>query len=148
MYQPVLGTWAPPIYLVGAFMVLYSTFFVANASHARTFTDGLSIIHCIGNDEATQNRSIRFLSGLFPMLCLLVYWVFPEPAWLVLLSGSAQAIMLPMLGFAALYFRYAMSTPELRGSRWFDFGLWVSVMLLFAIGISNLMFEVSKYTAR
>ncbi|MCE2811097.1 MAG: transmembrane Mn(2+) transporter [Planctomycetaceae bacterium] len=36
MYEPVLGSWAPPIYLFGAFMVLYSTYYVANASHART----------------------------------------------------------------------------------------------------------------
>lgn len=146
MYEPFLGAWAPPIYLMGAFVVLYSTFFVANASHARTFTDGLSVMHLIRSDTQTQTRSIHILSGLFPMLCLLVYWVLPEPAWLVLLSGSAQAIMLPMLGFAALYFRYAMSVPQLRSGRWFDIGLWGSVLLLFAIGISNLIFEVLKFT--
>lgn len=146
MYKPFLGSWAPPVYLIGAFVVLYSTFFVANASHARTFTDGLSILHLIGQDSATQARSVKFLSGLFPILCLLVYWYLPEPTWLVLLSGSAQAVMLPMLGFAALYFRYAMSVPELRSGRWFDVGLWGSVILLFALGISNLLFEVLKFT--
>jgi Mn2+/Fe2+ NRAMP family transporter len=146
MYKPFLGSWAPPIYLIGAFVVLYSTFFVANASHARTFTDGLSVLHVIGPDAATQTRSVHILSGLFPMLCLLVYWILPEPAWLVLLSGSAQAVMLPMLGFAALYFRYAMSAPQLRSGRWFDVGLWVSVLLLFAIGISNLVFELLKFS--
>jgi hypothetical protein len=146
MYKPFLGSWAPPIYLIGAFVVLYSTFFVANASHARTFTDGLSVLHVIGPDAATQTRSVNILSGLFPMLCLLVYWILPEPAWLVLLSGSAQAVMLPMLGFAALYFRYAMSVPQLRSGRWFDVGLWVSVLLLFAIGISNLIFELLKFS--
>jgi len=78
------------------------------------------------------------------MLCLLVYWVLPEPAWLVLISGSAQAVMLPMLGFAALYFRYAMSIQELRSGRWFDLGLWISILLLFVIGISNLIAEISK----
>jgi Mn2+/Fe2+ NRAMP family transporter len=146
MYEPFLGDWASPVYLVGAFVVLYSTFFVANASHARTFTDGLSVVHAIHQDTATQQRSIRILSGLFPMLCLLVYWVLPEPAWLVLLSGSAQAVMLPMLGFAALYFRYAMSVPQLRSGYWFDLGLWSSVVLLFAIGVSNLVFEAIKFT--
>ncbi|MBU6237777.1 MAG: transmembrane Mn(2+) transporter [Planctomycetes bacterium] len=148
MYEPFLGAWAPPVYLVGAFVVLYSTFFVANASHARTFTDGLSVMNFIPPDATTQRRSVHILSGLFPMLCLLVYWVLPEPAWLVLLSGSAQAVMLPMLGFAALYFRYAMSVPQLRSGRWFDLGLWGSVMLLFAIGVSNLVFEFLKFTGK
>ncbi len=146
MYEPVLGSWAPPVFMAGAFMVLYSTFFVANASHARTFADGLSIMGGIGNDADSQARWIRFLSGLFPLLCLLVYWVLPEPAWLVLISGSAQAIMLPMLGFAALYFRYALSVPQLRSGRWFDVCLAGSVLVLFAIGISSLVSEFLKFT--
>lgn len=145
MYEPFLGSWASVIYLVGAFVVLYSTFFVANASHARTFTDGLQVMHVIDSDAATQSRSIKFLSGLFPVLCLLVYWYLPEPTWLVLLSGSAQAVMLPMLGFAALYFRYAMSIPELRSGRWFDVWLWGSVILLFALGIWKLVSELMKF---
>lgn len=120
MYEPVLGSWAPPIYLFGAFMVLYSTYYVANASHARTFTDGLSILNLVGRDQVSQGRMIKFLSALFPMLCLLVYWVLPSPAWLVLISGSAQAVMLPMLGFAALYFRYYKTRRELHGSKWIE----------------------------
>jgi len=145
MYEPFLGPWASGVYLVGAFVVLYSTFFVANASHARTFTDGLSVMHMISQDSATQARSIKILSGLFPILCLLVYWYLPEPTWLVLLSGSAQAVMLPMLGFASLYFRYSMSVPELRSGSWFDVGLWGSVVLLFALGGWKLVSEFLKF---
>jgi Mn2+/Fe2+ NRAMP family transporter len=145
MYEPVLGTWAPPIYLLGAFMVLYSTFYVANASHARTFTDGLGILNLVTEDAATQTRWIRFLSGLFPLLCLLVYWILPEPAWLVLISGSAQAMMLPMLGFAALYFRYYRCLPALKGPRWIEVGLWISVLLMLLIGISNLVVELQRF---
>ena len=145
MYEPVLGSWAPPIYLFGAFMVLYSTYYVANASHARTFTDGLSILNLVGRDQVSQGRMVKFLSALFPMLCLLVYWILPSPAWLVLISGSAQAVMLPMLGFAALYFRYYKTRRELHGSKWIEIGLWISVALLFVIGLTNLYLEVSKF---
>ena len=145
MYKPVLGSWAQVTFLLGAFMVLYSTFYVANASHARTFADALSIMSLIGADEPTQTRWVRWLSGLFPMLCLLIYWVMPQPAWLVLLSGSAQAIMLPMLGFSALFFRYRRCLPELRPSKWFDFGLWGSIAILFVIGIATLILEANKF---
>jgi amino acid transporter len=79
------------------------------------------------------------------MLCLLIYWVMPQPAWLVLLSGSAQAIMLPMLGFSALFFRYRRCLPELRPSKWFDFGLWGSIAILFVIGIATLILEANKF---
>lgn len=145
MYEPVLGSWAPPIYLFGAFMVLYSTFYVANASHARTFSDGLSVLNLVSGEASTQARTVRVLSAVFPILCLLVYWILPSPAWLVLISGSAQAVMLPMLGFAALYFRYYKTRRELHGSKWIEIGLWISVALLFVIGLTNLYLEVSKF---
>ena len=145
MYKPVLGSWAQVTFLVGAFMVLYSTLYVANASHARRFADALSVMSLIGSDEPTQTRWVRRLSGLFPILCLLIYWVMPQPAWLVLLSGSAQAIMLPMLGFSALFFRYRRCLPELRPSKWFDIGLWGSIAILFVIGIATLILEANKF---
>lgn len=145
MYKPVLGSWAQGTFLLGAFMVLYSTFYVANASHARTFADAMGVMSLIGSDAVTQTRWVRRLSGLFPLLCLLIYWVLPQPAWLVLLSGSAQAIMLPMLGFSALFFRYRRCLPELRPSKWFDIGLWGSVAILFLIGIATLILEANKF---
>ena len=145
MYEPVLGSWAPPIYLLGAFMVLYSTYYVANASHARTFTDGMAVLNLISTDQVVQAQMVKFLSALFPMLCLLVYWVLPSPAWLVLISGSAQAVMLPMLGFAALYFRYFKTRRELHGAKWVEIGLWISVALLFLIGFTNLYLELRKF---
>lgn len=145
MYEPVLGSWAPPIFLFGAFMVLYSTFYVANASHARTFTDGLHVVNMISGHRESQANMVKLLSALFPMLCLAVYWLLPNPAWLVLISGSAQAVMLPMLGFAALYFRYYKTRRDLLGSRWVELGLWISVALLFVIGLTNLYLELSKF---
>ena len=145
MYEPVLGSWAPPIYLFGAFMVLYSTFYVANASHARTFTDGLHVVNMLSDNRVSQANMVKLLSALFPILCLAVYWLLPNPAWLVLISGSAQAVMLPMLGFAALYFRYYKTRRDLLGSRWIELGLWISVALLFAIGFTNLYLELSKF---
>ena len=145
MYKPVLGSWAQVTFLLGAFMVLYSTFYVANASHSRTFSDALNVVGLIDGDEVTQAKWVRGLSGLFPMLCLLVYWLLPQVAWLVFLSGSAQAIMLPMLGFSALYFRYKRCLPELKPSKLFDIGLWASILVLFIIGAATLFLETQKF---
>jgi hypothetical protein len=46
---------------------------------------------------------------------------------MVLASGTAQAIMLPMLGAAALYFRYRRSDRNLRAGRLWDGMLWLSL---------------------
>ncbi len=135
MYQPVFSSAAPVLFLIGAFSVLYSTFYVANASHARTFADGLCVIGAIRNEEKTRTRAVQFLCGLFPILCLAVYWYMPEPGQLVAFSGMVQAIMLPMLCGAAIYFRYYRCHPEMRPSRWWDWGLWASAIVMLIIAV-------------
>lgn len=135
MYQPVFSSAAPMLFLVGAFSVLYSTFYVANASHARTFADGLCVMGLLENTERKRQRAVQFLCGLFPLLCLGVYWVMPEPGRLVEFSGMVQAIMLPMLCFAALYFRYFRCHPDLRPSMFWDIGLWTSTVVMLIIAI-------------
>ncbi len=134
MFVPVFSDWAASIFLFGAFAVLYSTFFVANASHARVFSDALRVIGLIDEDEQTREKWIRGLSGFFPLLCLLIYLAFPSPAQLVLLSGVAQGIMLPMLAGAALFFRYRRCVPELRPNRWWDLMLWLSAAAMLVTG--------------
>ena len=135
MYQPVFSSAAPALFLVGAFSVLYSTFYVANASHARTFADGLCVIGVLENNEQKRDRAVQFLCGLFPILCLAVYWIMPEPGRLVEFSGMVQAIMLPMLCFAALYFRYRHCHPELQPGVLWDIGLWSSAVVMLIIGV-------------
>lgn len=44
MYEPVFTESASVLFLFGAFAVLYSTYFVANASHARVFSDTLGVL--------------------------------------------------------------------------------------------------------
>jgi len=126
MYQPVFGDWTQIIFLFGTVAVLYSTFFVANASHARVFPDALRVLGMGKSDDATYRRRIRFFSGLFPFVCLLVYVVFPEPTRLVLASGAMQAMMLPMLSAAALYFRYRRCDRRVTPGVVWDVLLWIS----------------------
>ena len=126
MYEPVFGGWTQIIFLFGTVAVLYSTFFVANASHARVVPDAMRVLGMGKSDDATYRRRIRFFSGLFPFVCLLVYVVFPEPTRLVLASGAMQAMMLPMLSAAALYFRYRRCDRRVTPGVVWDVLLWIS----------------------
>ncbi|QDT02944.1 manganese transport protein MntH [Rubripirellula lacrimiformis] len=135
MFVPVFSTWASAIFLFGAFAVLYSTFFVANASHARTFSDAMRVIGLIDDDDVTRQKWIRWLSGAFPILCLVIYLAFPAPAQLVLLSGIAQGIMLPMLAGAALYFRYQRCPQGLTPGTLWDIMLWLSAAAMLVTGL-------------
>lgn len=135
MFVPVFSTWASSVFLFGAFAVLYSTFFVAIASHARTFSDAMRVIGLIDDDAVTRAKWISWLSGAFPILCLLIYLVFPAPAQLVLISGIAQGIMLPMLAGAALYYRYQRCPPGLAPGDLWDIMLWLSAVAMLITGL-------------
>ena len=134
MFVPVFSDWAATVFLFGAIAVLYSTFFVANASHARVFSDALRVMGVIDSSEATRQKWIRGLSGLFPLICWLIFAAFQSPAKLVLLSGVAQGIMLPMLAGAALYFRYYRVEDSLRPGRIWDVMLWLSALAMLITG--------------
>lgn len=145
MFVPVFSDWASAVFLFGAFAVLYSTFFVANASHARTFADALHVIGVIGKDEETQKKWVRILSGVFPILCLVIFLLIQAPAQLVLISGVAQGVMLPMLAGAALFFRYRRSVPGLTPGKIWDIMLWVSAVAMLITGSWTVINKVQGY---
>lgn len=134
MYKPVFGVWAAWVFLFGAIAVLYSTFFVATAGNARMATDALRVFRFLPEDEASRLRMVRILSGVFPVISFMIYAIVKKPVVMVLVSGMAQSIMLPMLGGAALYFRYRRCDARITPGRAWDAFLWVSVAGLLIAG--------------
>lgn len=146
MYQPVFGAWAMWLFLIGAFAVLYSTFFIANAGHARVAADAAHVLGIVGKTPQARSRAVSILSGLFPVICLLVYVAFPKPTTLVLLSGAMQAVMLPMLAVAALFFRYKRCDRRIMPGKIWDAFLWLSVAGLAIAGGWALWETGNKFT--
>lgn len=145
MYEPVFGAWAQWLFLIGAFAVLYSTFFVANAGHARVVSDGLRVVGLGPHDSQSNRRRVRALSGILPLVCLVVYLVLPTtPDRLVLISGMMQAFMLPMLSAAALYFRYQKCDPRLAPGKAWDAFLWLSSLGMLICGLWLAYMEIMK----
>ena len=143
MYEPVFGVAAQALFLFGAFAVLYSTYFVANAGHAACFSDAVRVLGFATATEQGYRRRVKVLSGVFPIACLIVYLVFPQPAVLVLLSGVMQAIMLPMLAIAALFFRYRRCDRRIEPGRVWDVFLWISAAGMFVAGVWTLLSQFS-----
>jgi hypothetical protein len=134
MYVPVFGPWADRVFLSGAFAVLYSTFFVAAAGNARMVADSLGLFGITDGSERMRLLWTRIISALWPIVALLLYVGVRAPAKMVLASGMAQGIMLPMLGAAALYFRYRRCDENLRPGRLWDAMLWISLAAFTIIG--------------
>ena len=135
MYTPVFGKWAQPMFLFGAFAVLYSTFFVATASHSRVLADALRVFGLSRASEGDYRFWVRLFCGVLPVLFLGCYvFVSQDPEVLVLAGGFMGALMLPLLGVTALYTRYRRTDARLRPTILWDVFLWLSVLGLFIAG--------------
>ena len=139
MYVPVFGSWADGVFLSGAFAVLYSTFFVAAAGCSRMVADALGLFGITDGSEQARLKWTRIVSTAWPLVALLLYIGVRAPTKMVLASGIGQAIMLPMLGGAALYFRYCRSDENLRPGRLWDAMLWISLAGFVVIGCWSLV---------
>ncbi|MCB1124531.1 MAG: Nramp family divalent metal transporter, partial [Verrucomicrobiae bacterium] len=135
MYEPVFGSWAVGLFLLGAIAILYSTFFVVGASKGRLFADALVIFGWRKHDPSKDQLWIRWLCLAFPIVSFLFFWLYPRPKELVLLAGTMQAFLLPMLGYAAIYFRYKYAIPALKPTKSWDVCLWLSGLGLLIAGL-------------
>ena len=147
MYAPVFGDWTPKVFLSGAFAVLYSTFFVVSASYARLLTDALGMFGLLADTERARATSIRVISVGWPIMAFVIYAFVQAPVAMVLAAGISQSIMLPMLGFAALYFRYRRCDRRLSPGRLWDVLLWLSCAGFLVVGIWALMSTLQKIVA-
>jgi len=144
MYVPVFGDWARWTFLFGAFAVLYSTFFAANAGHTRVASDALRVFRVGARTERTRLWWIRAFSVFLPTFSLTTCVLYRDPVQLVVASGIMQAIMLPMLAGAALYYRYRRCDPRLRPGPLWDALLWVSAAGLLVAGAATAWLTLAK----
>jgi Mn2+/Fe2+ NRAMP family transporter len=130
-YVPVFGEFAQWLFLFGAVSVLYSTFLVANAGLARVYADALKVFGVMTlPSKKTHQQAVSAFCVILPSISLGVFCTGFNVVELVLLGGFMQAIMLPMLGFAALYFRFRMVDSRVKPG-----GLWDAFLIISCIGL-------------
>lgn len=136
MFTETLGPWAKVIFLIGAFFVLYSTLFTATASWARIFGDAFGQLGWVKfDDEASRKRVIGALSWAFPTIWCLLFLVIQMPVAMILLGGIATSILLLIVVWAAVVFRYRVLPFSLTPSRTYDFFFWLSVVSILAVSM-------------
>ncbi|WP_437185305.1 Nramp family divalent metal transporter [Planctomicrobium sp. SH668] len=134
-YVPIFGESAKWLFLLGAVAVLYSTFLVASAGNARLFVDFLKISGAIDkHSEKVNNRWVTILCVLLPLFAFTMFALGADPVLAVLISGFMQAIMLPMIGFGTLYFRYTATDPRLKPHWTWDAALIMSFIAFVITG--------------
>jgi manganese transport protein len=119
MYTETFGGWGEWIFLIGAFMVLYSTYFVSMASNARLFVDLGGLLKVFKPETPAERMKIvrRVIVGI-AVFTLALYLSVGEPVKLVVIGGTAQALMLPFLGWAAVRGRRQVPAELRAGPAW------------------------------
>ena len=134
-YVPAFGEYARWLFLFGAIAVLFSTFLIGNASTARLLTDVLKVSRLMKSDDPRKHdRTVVWFSVAQPIIALGVYTTGADPVALVLINGLTQAIMLPLMGLAALHFRFREIDARLKPGRWWDRMLLLSCLGLLIAG--------------
>ena len=119
------------LFMVGAFLVLFSTAFSNLAGHSRLWVDlfGISRI-CDSSNVATRKRLLTILAWVMPVFWCFSYIAVQKPIALVIVLGIANSIFLLVVAYQALVFRYRNTDPALTPSRGFDVFLWLSVLAI------------------
>lgn len=136
LFTVTLGPGARVAFLIGAFFVLYSTLFTATASWARIFADAFGQLHWVDLSGPTaRRRLIATLSWAFPALWCVLYLFIKLPVLMILLGGIATSVLLLVVVWAALQFRYRQLPVSLRPSWRYDVWLWMSVFAILGVSV-------------
>ena len=136
MYTESVGPGAMAIFLAGAVVVLFSTMFVACASGTRMFTDAFAQLGLL--DYFNPRQRARWITGLawfLPAAWTSLFLTVRAPVIMVMAGGIALAILLILVVFAALNFRYRRLSSDLRPGRIYDVLLWISCTAIAAVGV-------------
>ena len=140
MYTETLGPWAKGVFLLGAFVVLYSVLFAGTAALSRIAGDavGQTGLYDFRNPK-TRAKVIAVIAFIIPAIYTLLFLLIKAPVFMVTVGGIATSVLLLIVVFAAIHFRYRRLSAELAPGRFFDAWLWVSILTIVFIGIYGII---------
>jgi manganese transport protein len=148
MYRESFGMAGLWCYLLGAFVVLYSTVFISSASGGRLCADVMRLLGFVRSEDTRRyDQLVWTWSVLLPLVFLLLYVLFGNPLDLVLMGAVGQAVMLPLLCGATLYFHHARMEPALRTSRFWTLLLWLASLCISVVALYELVQKLRQFWA-
>jgi manganese transport protein len=144
IYTQSLGPGIKTAYLVGAFFVLFSSVFASLAAWTRLYSDIFGQMGWINFFDAQKRRKvIGWLSWVFPSLWFCMFLFINSPVFMILSGGIVGSVLLFIVVFAALHFRYKR-TAFFKPGFFYDIIFWISVISIVLVGIFGLskLFEL------
>jgi hypothetical protein len=135
MYTDSYGNWAKGFFLFGSFIVLFSTLFSALAAWTRIFSDLFGQLGWIDfyNFKVRKN-TVATAAWIFPALWIIALLIVKSPVIMVTAGGIITFILLLIIVYAGLHFRYRQKQYGLESSKFYDIALWLSCIAIFLVG--------------
>ena len=136
VYTETFGVWGKSLFLCGAFVVLFSSLFAALAAWVRMYADAFGQMGWIDfGDMAVRRRVITGLACLIPACWACAFLFVKQPVIMVIAGGVATAVILLLVVYAAVYFRYSRTHKALRPGVLYDIAFWISTLAIVAVAI-------------
>ena len=143
MYTATLGPWALWMFYAGAIVTLYGTIFAVTAGSARVLADVLVQARVYQPDDYLRRARSRdaFTVGLNVLAVGCVLVVGQVPVTLVTWTGVAQAMLLPVVAFGALFL---LGRRGIRASPWLVAIAWTAAIVIAAFVIGMLYLHLGR----
>ncbi len=126
VYTESLGSWAATLFVVGAFVVLFSTVLSGAAGLSRLIADTFCVLGFINPaDYPGRLKVIRVLIIVTLGLYSFSYSLFENPPLMLMMSSMIVVLMYPVQGLGVLYLRYHDVDKRILPGRLTTGWLWI-----------------------
>jgi len=140
MYTETIGSSGALVFLAGAFATLASTLLISVAGWSRIFTDACARIGLLKFENlASRGRYLGIFSIGLPWIWAILFLRFEVPLLMVTIGGIGTSILLLVLVYSALKFRYQMTPRSLHPGKPYDLLLWLSIATTVGIGVYGIL---------
>ena len=140
IYTDSVGPAAKNIFLMGSFVVLFSTLFAALAIRTRVFSDLFGVLQWIDfNNLKVRLRTIRILAIVFPVLWTIAFLIIKLPVLMVTIGGIATFVMLLIVVIAGLWFRFGSDRQSILPGRVYNITLVISCLSILFVGLYGVL---------
>jgi Mn2+/Fe2+ NRAMP family transporter len=140
IYTDSVGPAAKNIFLIGSFVVLFSTLFAALAIRTRVFSDLFGVVGWIDfSDIKARLRTIRILAVVFPVLWTIAFLLIKLPVLMVTIGGIATFVMLFIVVIAGLWFRFSSGEKAISPGRIYKILLLISCLAILLVGVYGIL---------
>ena len=135
IFTQSLGPGSRIAFLIGGFFVLFSSVFASLAAWTRIIPDIFGqMMWADFQNVAQRKKIIAVLAWVLPFAWAFAFLFMKVPIVMVLSGGIVGSVLLIMVVFAALNFRYKrlqLSAPSVV----YDIALWVSIISILGVGV-------------